>query len=196
MERIFLGVMIVKQTVRKAFWNYEKEEKWLNEMAAKGLALTDYSRGCYVFADCTPGEYIYRIELLKNPLKHVESQKYLSFMEENGIDYIASSMNWVYFRKKASEGAFDIYSDIESKLAHYKRIYLLWSSIMVANLLIGLYNVLLAICFLATNSNYPSSINLFSGILSLAISILFFFGLFCPVRKKIKKLKSEQRVRE
>ena len=188
--------MIVKRTVRKAFWNYEKEEKWLNEMAAKGLALIDYSKGRYVFADCTPGEYIYRIELLKNPLNHVESQRYLSFMEENNVECIASSMNWIYFRKKAMEGAFDIYSDIESKLAHYKRICFLWSSIVIVNLLIGLFNLLFATCFITTNSKYPNSINLFSGVLSLAIGILFFFGLVYPTRKKIKKLQSEQRIRE
>jgi len=27
----------------KAFWDYEKEEAWLNEMSAKGLALTSYT---------------------------------------------------------------------------------------------------------------------------------------------------------
>ena len=31
----------MKYIVRKAFWDYEKEEKWLNEMSAKGW-LTDY----------------------------------------------------------------------------------------------------------------------------------------------------------
>lgn len=33
----------MKHIVRKAYWNYEKEENWLNEMSAKGLALIDYS---------------------------------------------------------------------------------------------------------------------------------------------------------
>lgn len=33
----------MKHIVRKAYWNYEKEEKRLNEMSAKGMALTDYS---------------------------------------------------------------------------------------------------------------------------------------------------------
>lgn len=43
--------------VRKAFFDYEKEEKYLNEMSAKGLALTDYTQFRYVFQDAPKGEY-------------------------------------------------------------------------------------------------------------------------------------------
>ena len=35
----------MRKVIKKFFWawEYEKEEKWLNEMAAKGLALVDYT---------------------------------------------------------------------------------------------------------------------------------------------------------
>lgn len=186
----------MKKIVRKAYWNYEKEEKWLNEMSAKGLALTDYSWCRYVFAECTPGEYIYRIELLKNSSKHLESQKYISFMEENRIEHVASYMRWVYFRKKATEGEFDIYSDIDSKIAHYKRINLLWCFIAGLNLFAGLYNIILMICFIEANTNYPTCFNILCGALSLTLSTLLYFGLIHPNRKKIKKLRYEQKIRE
>ncbi len=41
----------MRKVIKKVFmaWEYEKEEKWLNEMAAKGLALVDYSVFRYSF---------------------------------------------------------------------------------------------------------------------------------------------------
>jgi len=94
----------MKTIIRKPYWNYEKEEKWLNEMSEKGLALTDYSWCRYVFSDSQPGEYIYRIELLEYRPSHPASQKYLRFMEESGVEHIASYMKWVYFKKNHLTG--------------------------------------------------------------------------------------------
>ncbi len=109
----------MKYTVWKAFFDYEKEEKYLNEMAAKGLALTDYSWCRYVFEDALKGEYVYRIELLENPVNHAESQNYIiRFMEEAGIEFVTSYNRWIYLRKKTADGKFDIYSDIASKIKH------------------------------------------------------------------------------
>ena len=94
------------------FYDHEKEEKWLNEMVAKGLAMTNYRFYRYTFEECSRGEYIYRIEFLKNPVTHTDSIKYIQFMEDNGAKHIASITKWVYFRKKSADGPFEIYSDL------------------------------------------------------------------------------------
>jgi hypothetical protein len=124
----------MKKIIKKAFWDFEKEEKWLNEMAVKGLAMTDYSWCRYVFNSSEPGEYIYRIELLKEPVTHPESEKYINFMEDTGAEFVGSYMKWVYFRKKASEGEFEIYSDTDSKIAHYKKIINYWNFFAIVEL--------------------------------------------------------------
>ena len=41
----------MKQVVWKAYYNYEKEENWLKEMSAKGMALISYSWCRYVLED-------------------------------------------------------------------------------------------------------------------------------------------------
>ena len=51
----------MKTVIRKAYFDFENEEKWLNEMSAKGFALTDYTWCRYVFSDCMPGKYVYRL---------------------------------------------------------------------------------------------------------------------------------------
>lgn len=101
----------MKHIIRKVYWDYENEEKWLNEMSAKGLQLESYTWCKYVFADGVPGEYIYRLELLENLATHPESIKYIQFLEENNVEHVASYMRWVYLRKKASDGEFQVYSD-------------------------------------------------------------------------------------
>ena len=71
----------MKHIVRKPYWNYEKEENWLNEMAAQGLALTGYSWCRYEFEDSDKGKYIYRIELLDQSSSHPASRQYIAFLE-------------------------------------------------------------------------------------------------------------------
>ena len=174
--------------IRKAYWNYEKEEKWLNEMSAKGLALVGYTWCRYVFEDSQPGEYIYRIELLEYLPNHPLSQKYLRFMEENGVEFIASYMRWAYFRKKAADGAFDIYSDIDSKMKHYRRVNWLWTGVAICIFGIGLGNIIIGIGLL-------SLLNFISGGICIIMGIaLILIGR--PVRKRIRKLRKDKVVTE
>lgn len=72
----------MKLVIRKAFFDFEKEEKFLNDMSANGLALTDYSWCKYVFEDAPKNEYIYRLELLETPFSHPKSQEYIQWRKQ------------------------------------------------------------------------------------------------------------------
>lgn len=184
----------MKHVIRKLYYNYEKEEKWLNEMALKGMALSNYSWCKYAFEDCEPGEYIYRIELLENLPTHPNSIAYIKFMQEMGIEHVASYMRWVYFRKKASEGQFDLYSDIESRITHYKRINLLWSILALVEGIIGLSIITMSI--VSIMNGYPiGKLVIVMGIVPFIIGILFLY-IDAPIRKKIKDLVKEKNIRE
>lgn len=187
----------MKHIVWKAYWDYEKEEKWLNEMSVKGMALTDYSWCRYVFEEAAHNQYIYRIEFLKNMPTHPESIAYLRFLEENGIECVATYMRWVYLRKKESEGSFDIYTDIDSKIKHYKMINTLWSTLMFAEFTIGLSNVLIGLINLTISERLSSFSygNIGMG-LSLILFSFLFFRLGLPIRKKVKNLEQEKTIRE
>jgi len=186
----------MKTIIRKLFMNYEKEEAWLNQMAAKGLAFENYTPTRYVFEDSQPGEYIYRIELLDKLPSRPESQKYLHFMEENGVEFIASYLRWVYFRKKAADGAFDIYSDIDSKLKHYRRVNQLWLTLGCVLLVLGLVYIVMGI-IASLQNDFPmdSAVGLGVGV-GLCVVSLVFFIMSHPFRKKIKKLKKDKIVTE
>jgi hypothetical protein len=114
----------MKRVVWKYFsiGDYEKEEQWLNRMAAQGLMLTDVSLCRYVFEEGGPGGYVYRIELLEHRPSHPESARYIRFLEETGAQHVGSFRRWVYLRKKTADGGFELFSDLDSKIRHYKRI--------------------------------------------------------------------------
>ena len=94
-----------KKTVFKLFfvWDFEKEERWLNEMAQEGWVLDNTGFSFYTFVRCEPGEYIIRLEM--NP-----SSDYRAFVKELGAEYIGGCVNWVYFRRKAELGSFELLS--------------------------------------------------------------------------------------
>lgn len=114
----------MKHVVYKVFWawDFEKEEKWLNEMAAKGMLLTDVGFCRYVFQEGTPGEYQYHLEWLENFPGHPESIAYIQFVEETGAEHVGSFKKWVYFRKRTTEGAFNLFSDLDSRITHFRRV--------------------------------------------------------------------------
>ena len=65
----------------------------------KGLALHRLRLRALFFEKGEPGEYIYRIQLLDYPAAHAESAAYLAFLEETGVEVIATWFRWVFLRK-------------------------------------------------------------------------------------------------
>jgi Protein of unknown function (DUF2812) len=182
----------VKHIIRKAYVDYEKEENWLNEMAAKGLALINYSFCKYTFEDSEKGEYIYRIELLKELPSHPESVKYLRFLEETGIEYVASSMRWVYLRKKSSDGEFELYTDTDSKINHYENISKFWVILAIAEFLIGMSNISIGLRNIQQYDGFGFHYtNLIMGVIVILVGF-FLLSLNRSLRKKIKVLKEEK----
>jgi hypothetical protein len=181
-------VGLVKHVEHKIFtiFEFEEEEKWLNEKSAKGEHLTDVGFCRYVFKDGKPGEYIYRLEMLDKSPSHYSSVKYLQFLEETGVEHIASILKWVYLRKKASDGPFDIYSDIDSKIKHYERI------INFANILIIIQLLcVIPIMIFAFTGHYTNNTYLFN----LIIAIILFVANR-SLKNKVDKLKKEKIYRE
>ncbi len=179
----------MRKVIKKVFmaWEYEKEEKWLNEMAAKGLALVDYSIFRYSFEPCEPGEYSFKIQLLEHNPNHPESEQYIRFMEETGAEQVASYLNWVYFRKKTSEGAFEIFSDIESRLKHYILIKKHLVPFGILNLCVGISNVI--------NCWFNIREIFWVPFINISLAVLIFAGL-SGINKKIKALKKESEIYE
>ena len=127
-----------RKTIRRWVWvwDFDKEEDWLNEMAANGWVLDGVGFCEYHFVRCEPGEYSVRLEM------RPPDEEYLAFMKETGAEYVGRMVMWIYFRKRTSEGPFDLFSDIDSKIAHLDKIGKALAAVGGANLLIGVANSL------------------------------------------------------
>ncbi|MBQ2896578.1 MAG: DUF2812 domain-containing protein [Oscillospiraceae bacterium] len=168
-------------------WDFEKEEKWLNDMAAQGLALVSTGFLRYEFEPCEPGEYIVRLEYMAHRPRSAEGRQYIEFLESTGAEHLGSYGRWVFFRKRTELGPFDIYSDLDSRIAHLRRIQPLLLILGLLNLALGLQNVLLAFGD-GVGFNHV-------GFVNLALGLLLFYGAY-RFQKKIRRLKQERQVFE
>ncbi|MHC1750761.1 MAG: DUF2812 domain-containing protein [Cellulosilyticaceae bacterium] len=124
----------------KAFSDKDLEEEWLAQMCSKGWGFKKFRLGFYTFEPCEPNEYCYQIDLLDN--WRGDKHDYAAFMEETGVEVIGQWYRWVYIRKRACEGPFEMYTDTETKITQYQRILRfftigLWIEIILCLMEIG-----------------------------------------------------------
>ena len=183
----------MRHTVYKLLWawEYDKEEKWLNEMAAKGKALVSVGLCKYIFEDSEPGEYSFKIELLDHMPTNAKSKSYLLFLEDTGAEHVGSIFRWIYIRKKTSEGSLDLYSDIGSKMKYLKRLQIFFFSLLIFELCIGIMNISIG----AFSYNRMNTTYLFMGILLLFIALMCGIAAFRHTQK-LHALRIESRIRE
>ncbi len=180
----------MRQTIRKWFWAWEfdKEEQWLNDMAAQGRALVSARYITYEFEDSQPGEYEIRLEMLENMPDSEEGQQYISFVEETGAEYVGKVMRWVYFRKKTADGPFELHGDNATRIKHLTGIIRLLKPLMAVNVGMGMYNLCIGI-------GLGSVVNVACAGLSAAVAVLLFRGL-SKLDEKKKQLEQDARLFE
>jgi len=169
-------------------WNFDKEEQWLNEMAAKGLVLSGVGFTRYEFDENDSDRYHIRMEMLDRLPKHPESQRYIRFLEETGAEHVGTLLRWVYFRKKSDEGPFDLFSDVDSRIRHLNRMLWLIGFLGVLNLF-NTFNI--SSMFLRDGYNFELAVALFCG----AVALLLLYGYIQILRKKLR-LKKDRRLHE
>lgn len=115
----------MQKIVKKWFWawNDDKEESFLEEMAAKGLILESVKLGMYTFAEGEPKKTKFQLDF-KGLTKMSESE-YLQFFEDSGWKNISRLGSWYYFAKDYNEGDepdMSIFNDNKSRMQKYRRL--------------------------------------------------------------------------
>lgn len=124
----------------KLYLDKDKETAWLNEMAGNGYAMTGFFAGFYRFAECQPGEFLYQVDITGG-LFHV-GEEYRTFMTEMGVEIVCLWGPWVILRKRAEDGPFELYTDVESTIENYKKIRTMFKIVAILEiccLLLELY---------------------------------------------------------
>ena len=180
----------MRQTVRKWFWAWEfdKEEQWLNSMAAQGKALVSARYATFEFEDSAPGEYAVRLEMLENAPDSAKGQQYIEFVESTGAEFVGRVMKWVYFRKKTADGEFELHGDNATRIRHLKGIVHLLLPLAILNSGMGLYNLCIGI-------GLNSWVNVLCAGLSAAVTALLCVGMK-KLNEKKKRLERDAQLFE
>lgn len=180
----------MRKTICKWFWAWdqEKEEKWLNEMASKGLSLISVGFISYEFEETLPGEYQIRKQYMEHSLRHPETEKYIRFLEETGIQHVGTYSIHTYFRKKTTDGEFELISDLNSRI---KNLTILLRTFIIVNIpnLFNCCNML----YMFIKFQYP--VHFFCFMICFSMVMLLAIGSV-KIWKARKKLKDEQQIYE
>ena len=111
----------------------DEEVKWLDQMAAEGYALNSFFAGFYNFVPCENGEWQYQIDIGQGFFS--VKPAYREFMEEMGVEIVQTWGPWVILRRHREEGPFELYSDVDSRIEHYKKILLMFKAVGLLELM-------------------------------------------------------------
>ena len=103
-------------------WQDEAEEDWLEKMSRTGYHLSSVGLpGFYTFSAAEPRNYVYRLDY--RIFRKKDKGEYLQLFQDAGWEHIGEMSAWQYFRKEVkSTETNEIFTDVESKIAKYKRV--------------------------------------------------------------------------
>jgi len=99
-------------------WNDDKEERWLERMAASGWHLVTVGF-IYVFECGAPAQIRYQIDY---PPQQPDLDEYLRLCRDAGWEWVGSYFGSQYFRTTSPEVP-EIYTDKASRVAKYRRLF-------------------------------------------------------------------------
>lgn len=100
-------------------YNKDKMAEWLDGMDRQGWALRSVTAGFCSFEPVTPGTYDYQVDYAG---AGGLAPGYAALMHELGIDIICRWGPWVFLRRAAADGPFELYTDADSRLEQLSRV--------------------------------------------------------------------------
>ncbi|MBQ2843480.1 MAG: DUF2812 domain-containing protein [Alistipes sp.] len=167
---------------------YEQEEQWINEMAKEGWQLTAIGWCRYIFRRGTPGEYIYKLDVVERTASDEVKESYFNFLTECGIRVVGEFKDWIYLQKKAADGPFDMKDDTYAKLRTVNKVY----SFAVRTLckLLKIFAAVVIICSIgnALCSDFAVK-DFFGGVMvgAATSAIIVLAILWVPILRKLRR---------
>lgn len=120
------------------FLDFDKEERWLNDMAQAGWLL--HKRGIgYSFVAIEPGSVVVRVDYRDRGMNSRDFDNYLMLFADSGWRHLHGS-RWggsQYFAATGANPDADIFSDVESRLGRYRRSLAARSGTAITFLMLG-----------------------------------------------------------
>ncbi|MGN1019425.1 MAG: DUF2812 domain-containing protein [Aristaeellaceae bacterium] len=186
--------MAERKIVYKVFfiWDWEGEEAWLNNMSHRGWQLEKVGFCRYTFVKGEPDQYQYRLQALSGHPGTAESQEYIGFVESTGAELVDTYLYWAYFRRATAEGPFQLFSDVDSRVKHMKRIRQV-IVVLMPFLILNFFNLLR--CIISYDQARSPFFLLLFAFYAFIFAPLFIIGLV-RIQRKITLLQSERALHE
>jgi len=114
----------------KIFTNFDKEERWLEDLASQGYRLVKKTSFGYEFERTTPENTSIKMDF-RIFRKQEDFEDYRALFEDSGWEHLAGTKGsgYQYFKQKGVGGRKEIFSDVDSKAARYKRLSEMWGGL-------------------------------------------------------------------
>lgn len=167
----------------RLYFDKDKEIAWLNEMAAQGWAMTGFFAGVYTFEKCEPGQYVYQVDF-GDHFGHV-SENYRELMKDMNIEILQCWGYWILLRKEAAAGAFELYTDVDSQIEHYKKILRMFKAVTILEML-----CLFMVTACASMEN--DAISWIPVIIFMSVIVMAFISITVRTKDTIRRLKERK----
>lgn len=97
------------------FIDFDKEEKWINDMAKSGWALWHINGVIYRFKKCEPNEFIYQIDFDEQTSKDGVDD-YVTFRSSCGDQFVHQWKEKIYWKRATTSGSFEAENNVAAKL--------------------------------------------------------------------------------
>jgi hypothetical protein len=169
-------------------WEDEKEEKWLEEMAAQGWKLETAAPYVYYFRKSAPEKVVIRMDY-KNTLDK-DYHEYLNLFRDAGWELVVTFANWHYFRISPQNNRTpEIYNSERAKAQKYRRLMITFVSLLP---IFSIFLIRITDLSFGHGGSVIEWIYFISKLLMILLLILWGFVLFKLIRK-IKKLESHSK---
>ena len=187
----------------------ERIEEQANKMEKEGWLLEKFGSLFATYRRGKAGEYEYRVQVKEAGMDRLT---YVAELAEFGIEEVGGVGDLLVLRKKADGSPFELYSDLDSRIAQQKKAvrYLrgglilscCWMSIVLMNVLTTLMNANVIGKLAGTAAIRFSSAQIFLLAASFMLLLICIAGLVdCPIglrraKKKIAALEAERMIQE
>lgn len=100
--------------------DFEREERWLNEMSRRGWNFVSTNGLIYRFEAGQAGEYLYKIEL-PDESRAGGNGEYERFLTECGLEEVWHFKDWIYLRRRAADGPIETADNTRAQLSLINR---------------------------------------------------------------------------
>lgn len=97
------------------FIDFDKEEKWINDMAKEGWAFWHTNGVIYRFKKCEPNEFIYQIDFDEKEAKEGVDD-YVVFRSSCGDQFVHQCKEKIYWKRATTSGPFEADNNVAAKL--------------------------------------------------------------------------------